>query len=300
MTVTAEDISNPKMRTMWLQLLLWPSSANGDCFISSAGRDGIGHQMEAKLTCIATARALNLSYVHIPLFDMEHVADVNSAVGELEEFFGLSSKYPHGETLPRSPRKPLPWVDHCNSRSWFDNYHTRCAEGAGSVFVADNCWDFFWCHTKLMRRIWLEEVWPVVKDAYDSTPKPNLLWEGGELRVVAHIRQTDGFHVKMDYYRRSFEALGRSDAQLFVHSDGELSPRDLAQLPSNVVVYSPNTNLRYVIHQMVQADVFIAACSSLSNVVALLRGPARTIAPNFRASAADLGWTVDPLARCVH
>ena len=39
-----------------------------ECLISSFGTDGIGHQMEAKLTCIATAAALDgVAYVHYPL-----------------------------------------------------------------------------------------------------------------------------------------------------------------------------------------------------------------------------------------
>ena len=98
------------------------------CLISARGSDGIGHQLEAKISCIATAAALadlGVQYVHFPLANAEHGVKSHE-LAVIEDIFNLTrfgSLDP--ATLQVAKREPLPWVGHCDERSWFDDIKNK-------------------------------------------------------------------------------------------------------------------------------------------------------------------------------
>jgi hypothetical protein len=55
------------------------------CLLSCSGRDGIGHQIEAKLSCIAVAIQLGFEYINFPIVQTEH----NTNANHLDTFFNL-------------------------------------------------------------------------------------------------------------------------------------------------------------------------------------------------------------------
>jgi len=161
--------------------------------ISSAGSDGVGHQMEAKLSCLVTAAALDMTYIHQPLHDLEHGTDPHA----MEALFGLSRlvlsstgtssnagdggdddhllpkmRMYNETTMQRVCRKPLPWVGRCDEASWFDDKlevgtttleepddchkdnSTTINAPPLSVCTHDNCWDFLWCHVDEAAHAW--------------------------------------------------------------------------------------------------------------------------------------------------
>jgi hypothetical protein len=114
--------------------------------------------MEAKMTCLITASALILTYVHQPVREVEHGIDAVA----MENLFGVSHVLPllsntvlcNESRMPLTKRMPLPWVRCCHKQSWFDTYHqtydkdaaNKDSEVAVPVYTNDNCWDYFWCH----------------------------------------------------------------------------------------------------------------------------------------------------------
>lgn len=59
------------------------------CAIAQRSYDGFGHQLEAKLTCIAAAHSLGLDYVHVPFSGRAHGEDPTEA----EAHMGFSRAY---------------------------------------------------------------------------------------------------------------------------------------------------------------------------------------------------------------
>ena len=227
------------------------------CFISCGGRDGLGHQMEAKLSCLATAMALNMTYVHQPFKRIQHLNGVVD-ISQLEHLLGMSDfiqllqqsnknfklQYAVG-TLYNSTvheivqRQPLPRIGLCKHNSWFHTYldekdlyhqkkkkHTKqiCTihkvKGNNNdgkklpVYGADNCWDFLYCHNKLVPTKFWDTVLPALRTIFitnyqqqqseeastqldlpsstassSSTPTSNEL--ESIIRVVVHVRLGD-------------------------------------------------------------------------------------------------------------
>ena len=62
---TAKSLSDGRKPTSALGC--GKNEAGSACMISAQGADGLGHQLEAKLSCIGVAAAFNLSYVHQPI-----------------------------------------------------------------------------------------------------------------------------------------------------------------------------------------------------------------------------------------
>lgn len=204
------------------------------CTISQRGWDGFGHQLEAKLSCIATAEALNLSYVHIPFRRIRlrpgATSDFDDAT-QFEGFIGLDSIHPSWRSGMRSharvPGAPTwwPWRDavyggglhlrcHESARttSWFGRLERgaeRCC--AEHVYTGDSCFDHFYCAPG-WPAIW-ERVAPWLRGHYMAVAKPDTQWdarfapstEGSSQRhahVAVHFRRgaSRGLRLPAAYY----------------------------------------------------------------------------------------------------
>ena len=153
-------------------------------YISSASVDGIGHQIEAKLSCLATALMMSspsrrMTYVHQPIVACEHGEDPH----EMERLFNIQtalSHLPPSLALVYDPQVMQlqhnhalpPFLGRCNNpnnvnqREWMkdtnnnnnnnnniknnNNLHNTSSNNNNNKIVvetSDNCWDYFWCHT---------------------------------------------------------------------------------------------------------------------------------------------------------
>ena len=193
------------------------------CLVSSRGTDGVGHQIESKISClaVAAARPHELAYAHIPLTSLEHGAEAS----ELEEFFGISRAIAaegglapfatefDGSTMEVRKRGPLPYIGRCGQQSWFEDgvRLQQCAEAAtvssaagdkAAVFTADNCWDAFYCalrgawgeeEAKRLRSVMRDAVTPALRSALPllADDAPTTANDSERLRIVAHVRRGD-------------------------------------------------------------------------------------------------------------
>jgi hypothetical protein len=144
-----------------------------DCFISSYSNDGIGHQMEAKISCLATALILNRkdatqgrwTYIHQPVNESQHGQD--PAV--MEELFGFSkimSNIYDPESMELSTRELAAWppkpdemIRIFNALCPRDNATTK----KSIVLTADNCWDFFYSQNEPLPDEWNTHVVPLLR-----------------------------------------------------------------------------------------------------------------------------------------
>lgn len=175
--------------------------------------------MEGKLSCLATAAALNMTYVHFPLTTLEH----NEDPMRMEHLWGLSrtvskllsfddtnnhntatvstALYSNESMLPKvQKRLPVPYVGHCNEVSWFD-YKLRerpdvcdTDTAVSYIHVSDNCWDYLWCHTDSLSTVWQQTMVPLLQESFlegfraEGTDRTK---ERGTLYVVLHVRKGD-------------------------------------------------------------------------------------------------------------
>ncbi|KAL3907648.1 MAG: hypothetical protein SGPRY_010097, partial [Prymnesium sp.] len=56
------------------------------CMLATFGTDGVGRRFEAAFSCIASAHALNMQYIHMPLVVVQHMRGPSAA----NALFGLS------------------------------------------------------------------------------------------------------------------------------------------------------------------------------------------------------------------
>lgn len=230
-------------------------------FISSDGSDGVGHQIEAKLSCLAAAVTLNMTYVHFPIERLEHGTDPT----RMEDLFGLSRTiaklFSHHKNvtadydgfateydpsiMERADRSPVPWVGHCNEANWFDY---KLQEGldqcdySGSkiqVHTNDNCWGYFWCHTNVLPSLWQESIVPVLRESFlepFQTAGTGRKKEIGTLYVAIHFRRGDVSPLRSVPYRwyrtvlnkviEAAKARNISRFDVTIHSD---APHEIVQ-----------------------------------------------------------------------
>ena len=232
--------------------------------VGQYGRDGIGHQMEGKLSCWATALALNWTYVHQPVDHLEHGEDPQN----MESLFGLSDSiskllqnnndndsadnaaviYNHSY-MQSKPRNPLPFLGHCNEESWFDQKLrqniSECTTNNSiiEVYTADNCWDFFWCHLEKIPSVWHDTIVPTLRQTIlegiqhksDMSPSFSSFRSAGILKVAMHMRMGDAGDRKanFDWCRGVVLHLFRATAQ---NKDGHSSSTQIKKL--HVMIHS--------------------------------------------------------------
>lgn len=130
------------------------TSSGQKCMISAESKDGMGHQIEAKISCIAVAASLSMEYVHIPSFFAEHSASGKS----LESFFNLGNKHRvfNKTTMKKKSRfRGKRFDGNCGERGSYTLPPSRLRDwqthpetcNPNYVWVDDNCWEIFWCNT---------------------------------------------------------------------------------------------------------------------------------------------------------
>ena len=151
------------------------------CMLATFGTDGAGRRFEAAFSCIASAQALDMQYVHMPLVAVQHLGLGGPAAAN--DHFGLGGVpcWPHanvtatrahcGNCLPEAvqPAKytlsRIPYGDAgscaypAGSRlDEFERSPATCLRDGRTVYTAYHCFDFFWCHVVRARegRPWFE------------------------------------------------------------------------------------------------------------------------------------------------
>ena len=77
-----------------------------NCLLSQSGKDGIGHQLEGKLSCMAMASFLGMEYVHKPFFTMQHVGNPGKMAAFFRRVFWIWDSIPkHQGTHARTAHK---------------------------------------------------------------------------------------------------------------------------------------------------------------------------------------------------
>ena len=193
----------------------------GVCQLSSASSDGFGHQLDAKLSCIAVAHRVGMKYVHTPFRGSAHGEDL----ALLEVHVGLNrSFWPKPAGLRWNSRQraapswwPAPYGRRgaCSGKPYLYSWlllmdlarHNASAHRpalccTSVVYTNDNCWDYFNCHPH-WPGLW-NDVKPRVQRAYFSTPKPDPEW-------------LHGFELQQPNVRQRVQALG-STVRVVVHA----------------------------------------------------------------------------------
>ena len=207
----------------------------GRCQIGSESWDGFGHQLDAKLSCIAVAAASDADYIHIPI----HSGNKSTVEQHVNDFLSIGGRHGYRQwddrslsdgRSHRSRQSSSPWWarkddSYCNlifNNSWFPRSQrgnlTCCRE---HVYVADNCWDAFNCHPN-WPGIW-DNVAPAVREQYQLLENP--AWDNNAPArqsslpvVVVHYRcggDVPGTNVQRrslmrdDYYARAVALLRR-------------------------------------------------------------------------------------------
>jgi hypothetical protein len=252
--------------------------------------------LEAKLSCIATAALLDdIRYVHSPIDDTEH--GIEGA--KFENFIGLSSSFGKmkyvfqgildEEQMVVRERLPLPWVGQCRKQSWFQPKirKSQCEEAVQSkttVFVNDNCWDFFYCELKEGDPSIVDNVQRTFSTLYQGYMQTHEPVFQKHLTVVAHVRRGDSGQRKIgsSFYsniiRHLIDASGGA-LHVIIHTDSNVTDRKSLlpelELSYDVTIRDKDSSITSAFNDMVQADIFLASRSSFSNAAALLSRPGR-------------------------
>eukprot|EP00667_Euglena_gracilis_P013519 EG_transcript_13945 len=235
-----------------LACLLWSPSPGtaAHCFLSSFGTDGVGHRVEADLSCIAVAHELGLEFLVQPLRHLEHVSTrlhewvrfwrylpevwnpaflpVDHPNSKLSSIFSYYSSFRRYNTsMQLKPREPLNWAGHCWKTGWLDDVARRgpnatlCPPDAITVYSHGDCWDRFWCTTALTPH-WFA-VLPTIQQGYLTGSRPRTGFLPQDINVVFHIRgakDADDRALSRRYYRLIFCALQSRHNQYLAENPG--------------------------------------------------------------------------------
>ena len=272
-----------------------------NCLLSQSGKDGIGHQLEGKLSCMAMASFLGMEYVHKPFFTMQHVGNPGKMAAFFEEFFGFGTQFPSIKAHMREQKIKVPWVGHCKENGWLRlvELGSRKCAGPSKVIAPDNCWDRMYCHGYMESGHFYKLV-PYLHAAYHSIPKPEANWTEGLSdtnswgpKVAVHIRKGDSsYQLKLGWYvqqidevRQRFLQQDPNHPPLFrIQTDGSATKlvQEAPSLGADDIVIDAgkSTSLAMAIHRMITADAFIMSRSSLSMSMALIGNQSTVILPD--------------------
>lgn len=293
---TSQLKTTPKALTV-TDRSLSPQQEESICLLSQSGGDGIGHQLEGKLSCMAMASFLGMEYVHKPFFKMAHVENPEKMAAFFEKFFGLGNQF-------RSIREPMQEIRfpvwHCEKKGWLRQVELgeRKCEGPSKVRAPDNCFDRMYCNGYMESGHFYKLV-PYLHAAYHSAPKPEARWAEGLApkqwgpKVAVHLRQKvssrklnpDWYVRQIDEVRQRFLQQDPNHPPLFrIQTDGTGAKllQDAPELGAHDIVIddAANTSLALAIHRMITADAFIMSRSSLSMSMALIGNQSTIIYPD--------------------
>lgn len=170
----------------------------GPCRLACRGRDSFGHQLEAKLSCVATAALIGAEYIDIPFVRLRDWEPGLEDVVRFSEAFPIK---PQGTTThSRRPGSSTWWPvatgplhEVClradMADSWFSRVarrnYTCCRE---HIYVGNNCFDAFHCHSA-WPALW-QAVAPMMRRLHRSRARPEPV-----LARSTHDSSTWGAHV---------------------------------------------------------------------------------------------------------
>jgi hypothetical protein len=237
---------------------------------------------------MAVALELGFEYVHHPFGGISDVYE--------GKYFDFARCFRQSGDDFLERRFRTAFIGQCADYSWLSALNatgrlTVCPSQRRTVYMADNCWDHFWCVTMREakgRALWYDAVLPVVRALYMAPRQSEmdallgqgagLGWGASVVNVVCHIRRGDAItrsSLDNGYYLRIFAAvrlrLDEEGAQyrFWVHTDDDNETIQAAFSAADTSIMR-NAPMRLLAHQMITADVFITSISSLSYSFALL------------------------------
>eukprot|EP00667_Euglena_gracilis_P012720 EG_transcript_13076 len=266
----------------------WTVATAPPCLIATRGSDGVGHRLEADVSCIAAAQHLGLQFLVQPLQRLEHVSLSHGM--RAFKHYGVFRKVTPNMTIVR-PHMVFIWQDlYCpHKNDWLTRVAQRdaaCERDGRTVYVVDDCWCQFWCRT-LHSPKWYS-VQSALQHIFLRNLQPTMWFHPAYINVVIHARQGDAGHraLSLAWYRRVIAALRRRHAayragggaalglRFWVHSDNrtfEYLEWEQPAGPDRVrVFFSEDIDLQGAIDQMLLADLLVMSISALSNFAALV------------------------------
>eukprot|EP01041_Mallomonas_annulata_P004520 gene4520-8977_t len=247
-----------------------------DCLISQFGKDGFGHQLEGKLSCIITDWfSKRMSYVHIPFGSMEH-----GTIGEYAEIFsGLGS----GSVMAKD--LPFPYSIETVSPEWIANVNKneliKCNKSV--IYTPDNCWELIYYPPIVSQ---LNGVKSKLQEKYLSTPKPDINFKLDTINIAIHIRSRErDRRFSVDFYKRAikfYSEMYSGKSPIFWISADDPNWHGVKELRHSIPtaqqgVRGKNESLFTDFHRMVMADGLVMSHSSLSAAAALLSNATKIV-----------------------
>jgi hypothetical protein len=226
--LTTCDYATTATARRMMNVVLQTDTKRSKCMISSCGSDGVGHQLEAKLSCIATAAALaeELEYIHTPMTIAEHGVDPKP----FEALVGIPAQHNNNSTRFDYQNRPRSAIGNCMTVPFeSETRNEDCQKHSDStVFVSDNCWDFFYCELekgdpKIKKR--MEEALAQVAAAYMQKNQKQPRTPNDPLSVVVHMHRGDGKRTHSGYYANLIRGLVDASTQqddrlkIIIHTD---------------------------------------------------------------------------------
>jgi len=230
------------------------------CLVSQISNDGVGHQFEGKISCIAAIPFMpsdNYEYFHIKLGKTQHYVStvifeefmnlVNCpCVKRIGEIFAPTKKdWPPATTTANLTLKHVPLI-----HDFMAKFPYHCREN--SVLYVDNCWDKF--YNRAVRdpnffHSWYQELQPQLLSSFLSSPRrDDPLFRKETLNVVVHVRKGDAqkrivgdevFLALMDKFREvwalfSRRSLPKPPIELLHRKEGDFSLPSIESFPKRV------------------------------------------------------------------
>ncbi len=239
------------------------------CRITCIGLgDGVGSQMHGRLSTLLYARHYNITYIHTPLENLEHLpegANPEKITRDWEEFFNLGDGEVQRKEIPDTPRflrKP--------HRVWLR---------------PDRFYAVTHCHRAMMWHPQAYASWlPEFRRRYHKTPKPELtFYPPYKHHIAVHLRRGDVSHAGKESFRYTSEnqllgpilkhaeniqnSTGR-DCLIHVFSQGQ--PDEFSQLRGAGAQLHLDEDPMVSFHHLVAADSLFMAKSTFSYLAGML------------------------------
>ena len=297
-----------------------PADGKPKCLITQRGADGMGHQLEAKLSCIAVAKYLSkdFRYVHVPFHHLAHRGHATQKTLEalqMEKFLGLGELFRNFEWKSKElelQRIEVVWVGQCHKTGWIRKVElgqVSCKNDNKTLYWLADCWERFYCYGFTESGYWYT-ILPTIQQAYYSTAKPDPDWLEGMSsgpwgpKVVVHIRRGDGSYLPDAWYLKQINALRSRFAAgpppLFrIQTDAIYLDKLLERTPefkaNDIAIDGRNSSFPLTFHRMVVADALVMSKSALSMSAGLIGNQSITILPACWDRTPLPHWT---MAKC--
>lgn len=217
--------------------------------------DGVGSQMQGKLSAYAFAMASRRTYVHTPMVvSYGHFPEdqTDRILAELENLFNLGQDE-MSISEAANANITVCSVEHC---------HTYMDEGGNTCY---------------------ESVKHEMLRKYLSSPKPPLPFDLSKLTIALHVRRGDvdvaresGRFLQNDHYARALDAIKlglppelRHNLDIALFSEGNASHFRSITSTHQDVQLNLNTDIPQTLHSLISADILVLSKSSFSYLAGL-------------------------------